>query len=250
MARSDGARQWAIVLSELAGVRVAVEWERPAWRVRWVDGPTRLVLMDRAAALSRYRVGAPLTAQDMRFARSSSGLARALAWLTLADQAGLPGAVDRVERLVEDTGYPQNRADGADLAAAELLNRLSGGESVQMGRLLAAASPPVPPRPSARSAADLAGEVVSFRWPIGGPPAELLGGSTSIEPLVPSDAGAPEELRTCARCHTPLPPTHGRGRPARFCGGACRVAAHRASRRGQRSTDRGSGSGTAKDEPR
>jgi len=232
MARSDGARQWAIVLSELAGVRVAVEWERPAWRVRWVDGPTLLVLMDRAAALSRYRVGAPLTAQDMRFARSSSGLARALAWLTLADQAGRPGAVDRVEQLVEDTGYPQDRVDEGDLAAAELLNRLSGGESVHMGRLLAAASLPVPPRPSARSAPDLAGGVVSFRWPIGGPPAELLGSSTSTEPLVPSDAEAPEELRTCARCHTPLPPTHGRGRPARFCGGACRVAAHRASRRG------------------
>lgn len=51
--RSDGARVWAIVLSELAGVPVAVEWERPAWRVRWVDGPTRPVLMDRAVALGR-----------------------------------------------------------------------------------------------------------------------------------------------------------------------------------------------------
>jgi hypothetical protein len=38
MARSDGARQWAIVLSELAGVPVVVELERPAWRVRWVGG--------------------------------------------------------------------------------------------------------------------------------------------------------------------------------------------------------------------
>lgn len=232
MTRSDGARQWAVVLSELAGVRVVVEWERPAWRVRWVDGPTRPVLMDRAAALTRYRMGAPLTAQEMRFARSSSGLARALAWLTLADQAGRPDAVDRVERLVEDTGYPQDRADEADLAAAELLNRLAGGESVHMGRLLAAASPPVPPRPLARPAPDLAGEVVSYRWPIGGPPAELLGSSPPSEPLVPSDAEAPEELRTCARCRTPLPVTHGRGRPARFCGGACRVAAHRAGRRG------------------
>ena len=233
MARSDGARQWAIVLSELAGVRVVVEWERPAWRVRWVDGPTRPVLVDRAAALSRYRVGAPLTAQDMRFARSSSALAWALAWLTLADQAGQADAVDRVEQLVEDTGYPQDRADEAGLAAAELLNRLAGGESVHMGRLLAAASPPVPPRPLVRPAPALAGEVVSYRWPIGGPPAELLGSSPPNGPLVPSDGSVPEERRRCTRCGAPLPATHGRGRPARFCGGACRVAAHRAGRRGQ-----------------
>lgn len=232
MARSAGARQWAVVLSELAGVRVVVEWERPAWRVRWVDGPTRPVLMDRAAALSRYRVGAPLAAQDMRFARSSSGLARALAWLTLAGQAGRADGVDRVEQLVEDTGYAQDRADEAGLAAAELLNRLASGELVDMGRLLAAASPPVPPRPLARPAPDLAGQVVSYRWPVGGPPAELLGSSPPTEPLVTSDGAAGEELRRCARCRTPLPATHGRGRPARFCGGACRVAAHRAGGRG------------------
>jgi hypothetical protein len=38
--RADGAKVWARVLSELAGVPVMVEWERPAWRVRWSDGPT------------------------------------------------------------------------------------------------------------------------------------------------------------------------------------------------------------------
>lgn len=106
MARSDGARQWAVVLSELAGVRVVVDWERPVWRVRWMDGPTRPALMDRAAALARYRVGAPLTVPDMRLARSSSGQARALVWLTLADEAGRADTIDRVEQLVEDTGYP------------------------------------------------------------------------------------------------------------------------------------------------
>src|SRR6476619_2444505 len=102
MARSDGARQWAIVLSELADVRVVVEWERPSWRVRWTDGPTRLVLMDRAAALSQYGVGTPLHARDMLFFRSSSGLARALAWLTMADQADRRETVDLVEQAVED----------------------------------------------------------------------------------------------------------------------------------------------------
>src|SRR6478752_5547296 len=199
MAQSAGARQWAVVLSELAGVRVVVEWERPAWRVRWVDGPTRPALMDRAAALTRYRVGAPLTAQDMRFARSSSGQARALAWLTLADQASRADTVDRVEQLVEDTGYPQDRADEAGLAGAELLNRLAGGDSVDMGRLLAAASPPVPPRPWVRPTPALAGEVVSYRWPVGGPPAELLGSSPPTGPVAPSDGSVPESLRRCAR---------------------------------------------------
>jgi len=41
MRRSDGARVWSTVLSELAQVRVAVEWERPTWRGAWQDGPTR-----------------------------------------------------------------------------------------------------------------------------------------------------------------------------------------------------------------
>jgi len=145
--------------------------------------------------------------------------------------------VDRVEQLVEDTGYPQDRADEAGLAAAELLNRLAGGGSVDMGRLLAAASPPVPPRPLTRPAPALAGEVISYRWPVGGPPAELLGSSPRTGPLVPSDGSVHEGLRLCARCSTPLPATHGRGRPAQFCGGACRVAAHRAGCRGQRTSD-------------
>jgi hypothetical protein len=196
MAWSDGARQWAVVLSELAGVPVAVEWERPAWRVRWVDGPTRPALMDRAAALTRYRVGAPLTAQDTRFARSSSGQARALVWLTLSDQAGRAGAIARVEQLVEDTGHPQDRADEAGLAAAELLSRSAGGGSVDMGRLLAAASPPVPPRPWVRPAPALAGEVVSYRWPVGGPPAELLGSS-------PLNAASTPRRSRCRRVGCP-----------------------------------------------
>ena len=31
MNRSDGAKAWAGLLSELADVPVTVEWERPAW---------------------------------------------------------------------------------------------------------------------------------------------------------------------------------------------------------------------------
>ena len=81
MKRSDGAKAWSRVLSELAQVRVSVEWERPTWRVSWQDGPTREALMDRAAALGGYRVGAPLPSEDLRFARRDSGMAVALAWL-------------------------------------------------------------------------------------------------------------------------------------------------------------------------
>jgi len=46
--RSDGAKVWTRVLSELADVPVTVEWERPSWWVRWCDGPTLGVLMERA----------------------------------------------------------------------------------------------------------------------------------------------------------------------------------------------------------
>jgi hypothetical protein len=79
MKRSDGAKAWSTVLSELAQSRVAVEWERPTWRVSWQDGSTREALMSRAAALGGYRVGAPLPSEDLRFARSDSAVAVALA---------------------------------------------------------------------------------------------------------------------------------------------------------------------------
>ena len=64
MKRSDGAKAWSTVLSELAQVKVSVGWERPTWRVSLLDGPTREALMGRAAALGRYRVGAPLPFAD------------------------------------------------------------------------------------------------------------------------------------------------------------------------------------------
>jgi hypothetical protein len=235
--RSDGARVWAIVLSELAGVPVAVEWERPAWRVRWVDGPTRSVLVDRAVALGRYRVGSPLPAQALQFSRSSSSFALALAWLRAADLAGRSDAVGQVERIAEDTGYPQGRADPTSGATADLLCRLAGGESVVMGRLLADAHPAVIPRPTTQAVPELVGRVVSLRWPSGGPPHHLLGpsGPATTASDIPA-AGA------CAYCGVSLPPRVGRGRPARYCGGAHRVAAHRARIRNNQapsSTDRG-----------
>jgi len=117
MGKADGARTWARVLSEQADVSVTVKWKRPAWRVHWQDGPNRHALSDRAAALSTYRVGAPLLAEELRFNRSNSAQAVALGWLA----NGGPGSPETVEAWCEDTGYPQARYDAHALAAAELL---------------------------------------------------------------------------------------------------------------------------------
>ena len=229
MGRSEGARIWARVLSALAQVPVVVEWERPAWRVRWVDGPTLEVLRDRAAALARYRVASALPFEQLRFARSDSRVAVALGWLA----QGRPGsptaardAVAEVEAFCAVTGYPQLRFDARTLGAAELLSRVGQGDSAEMGALLARAQPPVPAQPLlAAPLPDLPGRVESYRWPSGGPPADLLG------PTVPASTsnGRPLAATACEHCGRPLPSrTARRGRPPRFCSGACRTAAHRA----------------------
>jgi len=116
MKRSDGAKTWSTVLFELAQVKVSVEWERPTWRVSWQDGPTREALMSRAAALGRYRVGAPLPYEDLRFARSNCAVAVALAWFARGEPgvAGRgPPSIAEVEAFCADTGYPQTRFDAA-----------------------------------------------------------------------------------------------------------------------------------------
>ena len=232
MGRADGARAWARVLSELAGVPVTVEWERPAWRVYWTDGPTRRVLMDRAAALGRYRVGAPLGFERLRFVRSSSAAAVALGWLARGSpespaEAGEARAV--VEAWCEDTGYPETRFDERGLAAADLLRRLARGDGAEMGALLAAAVPAVPPHVMAGPGPELTGRVTSSRWPVGGPPADLLG------PAPQRPAGRPERAHRRRSASTAANHCRrsGRGRPARFCSGRCRVAAHRAQHRAQ-----------------
>ena len=146
MRRADGAKAWAEVLSELARVAVTVEWEQPAWRVHWRDGPTRRVLMDRAAALGRFRMGSPLPFEQLRFTRSDSAVALALAWLahgSPASPAHTARAVSAVEAFCDDTGFPQTRFDEATLGAAGLLARLGNGDVQQMGTLLAQAIPPV-----------------------------------------------------------------------------------------------------------
>ena len=166
--RSDGAKSWSRVLSELAQVRVSVEWERPTWRVSWQDGPTREALMGRAAALGKYRVGAPLPFEDLRFARSHSAVAVALAWLargSAESPAAARAAVAAVEAFCADTGYPRTRFDAGALAAAELLRRVGHGDIAEMGSLLAQAVPPVAPAGLLAAGPELIGRVVSSRWP-------------------------------------------------------------------------------------
>jgi hypothetical protein len=218
MRKSDGAKVWARVLSELAEVQVAVEWERPAWQVYWQDGPTREALTTRATALSKYRVGAPLPADELRFIRSNSVTAIALGWL--ANGAARQAAV---ETWCEGTGYPELRFDDQALAQADLLARLGRGDTAEMGALLAEAVPPVTPNPMQLTGPELTGRVTSYRWSADGPPEELLGPETP-----PAGAAVAEQPPTCRRCGRSLPP-HGRGRPAKYCSGACRVAAHRAA---------------------
>jgi len=229
--RSDGAKAWSTVLSELAQVRVAVEWQRPSWRVSWQDGPTREALMGRAAALGKYRVGAPLPFEDLRFARSSSAVAIALAWLARGSPqspTGASAAIAEVEVFCADTGYPQTRFDADALAAAELLRRVGHGDIAEMGALLAQAVPPVAASVMLAAGPELTGRVVTYRWPAGGPPAELLGPSGQRIEL---GAGATRPS-ACQRCGKPLRTDGSRGgRPARYCSGACRTAAHRARHR-------------------
>ena len=73
--------------------------------------------MGRAAGLGGYRVGAPLPFEDLRFARSNSAVAIALAWLawlargSAESPAAARAAIPEVEAVCADTGYPRTRFD-------------------------------------------------------------------------------------------------------------------------------------------
>ena len=109
-----------------------------------------------------------------------------------------------------------------------LLPCLRHGDIAEMGALLAQAVPPVEASVMLPAGPGLTGRVVTRRWPAGGPPEELLGPSGQ-RPEPGADAA---QLRTCQRCGKPLHTAGSRGgRPARYCSGACRTAAHRARHR-------------------
>lgn len=117
--RADGARIWSVVLSELAQIPVTVDWDAPAWWVRWTDGPTQPVLTHRVLELSQYRIGRPLDAAALRFRRSDSAVA--LAWLCIPrpeSQDQVWECLAEVEALCESTAYPLQRSDPAGRAAA------------------------------------------------------------------------------------------------------------------------------------
>ncbi len=113
-------------------------------------------------------------------------------------------------------------------AAADLLRRVSHGDIAEMGLLLAQAVPPVPPSDMLVPGQELIGRMVSSRWPVGGPPDELLGPSGKR----PKPGAENARPTTCQRCGKLLTTDGSRGgRPANYCSGACRTAAHRARHR-------------------
>jgi len=140
MKRSDGAKAGSTVLSELAQVKVCVVWERPTWRVSWLDGPTREALMGRAAAVGRYRVGAPLPFEDLRFARSHIGVAVALVWLA-PGESGVPGhgaGGDRRGRgVLCGHGLPADPFRRGRAGGRRVAGRVGHGDIAEMGVLLA-----------------------------------------------------------------------------------------------------------------
>jgi hypothetical protein len=230
------------VLSELAGVPVVVEWDSPSWRVRWVDGPTRAQLLDRAIALDAYGIGAPLPVGQMRFSRRVSAVATAVGWLAHGSQGGTTAEYD-VDLWCADTAYPQQRAGPELLATAVVLAAVSQGDTDVLATLMTSAGPPLEPAALPGPAIDdLPGRVVSFSWPgRGGPAAHLL--HPAETPAAPEPAAAltrppvPTTVGACGRCGVPLPgrSTARGGRPAQYCSDRCRVAAHRA-RTGQSAT--------------
>jgi hypothetical protein len=181
--------------------------------VYWQDGPTR-----QASRTGQQPCGAPLPAEELRFHRSDSAQAVALGWL--AAPAPDSASPEAVEAWREDTGYPQARFDATALAVADLLARLGRGDISQIGALRANAVPPIQPPAQLSAGPELTGQVTSLRWPAGEPPQNLLGLGTL--------AAATAPVPGCQRCGKRLRPAQ-RGRPAKFCSGACRVAAHRAA---------------------
>jgi len=142
--------------------------------------------------------------------------------------AAARAALAEVEAFCADTGYPQTRFDAGTLAAAELLRRVSHSDIAEMGGLLAQAVPPFMASVLLVAGPELTGRVVTYRWPSGGPPNELLGPSGQRRKGVAETASP----GTCQRCSRPLSNGRSRGgRPAKYCSGACRTAAHRARHR-------------------
>lgn len=250
--RSAAARDWAVLLSELSGVAVSLEWERPSWIVAWADGPTVGMLRARAEALAEHGVLAGLSPGELGWRRWCSPTAWAWGYLWAAarilgeatDEG--PGEVGRWEReasieaLLERVAYPERLGVGAGgtVSVAQLLVRLAGGDTGRMQTLLEQAQIADLVLPVPDAAPVLAGAVTSFSWP-GRPQLDaLLGQAPEDErPTAPTgpESGLSETERneTCQVCGRALRAT-STGRPGTYCSATCRSRAYRA-RHGTRS---------------
>ena len=110
--------------------------------------------------------------------------------------AALAGSAGRGGRGRQRT---RTRQAPAGSAAADLLRWVSPPRYRRNGLLLAQAVPPVPPSVTLGTGLDLTGGVVSYRWPAGGPPEEMLGPSGQ-RPEPGADIARPG---TCRRCGKP-----------------------------------------------
>jgi len=158
-------------------------------------------------------------------------VAVAAAWLARGSPESPAAArleIAEVEAFCAGGSYPRTRFDAGGLAAAELLRRVGHGDVAEMGVMLAQGVPPVSPSVMLVPGPDLTGRVVTYRWPAGGPPEALLGPSGPR----PKPGADTSRVKTCQRCGKPLNADGARGgRPAKYCSGASRTAAHRARHR-------------------
>jgi hypothetical protein len=207
--RSRGARDLADLLSDKVGVDVRIGWENPsgrpghgAWLVEWRDGPAVATMRGHAEDLAA-RYCRPLTIAMLRFSRFRSDQAQTAAMLALAHHGELPElpalACLAADRELADTDTATWAHLWAHLwAQAGQLVEQADGDLYEVVALIHATvtkprheTPPEPPRPS-------------------------------HDP----DGDAPPGA--CQHCAAPLAPPGRAGRPGRYCGPACRQAAHRA----------------------
>jgi hypothetical protein len=195
-ARTRAAANLATHLSHTTGTPVGLCWDNPTrqpggghWRVEWTDGPTTATMRSLAADHARWVT--PLKITTLRWARQYSPTAWAVALLTHARQATLPGTAREAIALIE---YDLHELDATSWdpatqhAAADLAGR-HHGDLHQM------------------AAALITADVTKPR---------------NQTPPVPRTPG-----RHCGHCQRPMPTPAATGRPARWCSPGCRQAAHR-----------------------
>lgn len=202
--RSRAATDLAFRLHDRLGIRITIGWDRPAgprpgaWLIEWTDGPT--VATVRALAADLVHSCRPLTTDALRFTRMHSIHATAAALLTLAARGELPPRPATATLMAEHELIDTDTATWAHLwTQAEELTRQAHGDIYE---IVALAHTTTVAKPSNET-------------PHNEPPS-----NETLRSEIPTGA--------CQHCATELPNSNP-GRPARFCGPACRQAAHRAA---------------------